>query len=70
MADLTKTEIKNIVKDEIKTYLERQLEKEVKSLLKKKDAKETMTEIVRNALVQLYKYMWIRKDVWSKDIKS
>lgn len=68
--DLTKTDIKRIVKDEIDSFVKSQLDKEVAKILKKdRNAKENINELIRDALKQLYKYMWIRKDVWAKDIR-
>jgi hypothetical protein len=59
MADLTKTEVKNIVRDEIQTAMRGELKKmvedELKSFLKKGDFKNDIADISKEILKKLYK---------------
>lgn len=59
MADLTKTEIKNIVRDEIQTAMRGELKKmvedELKSFLKNRDFKNDIADISKEILKKLYK---------------
>ena len=66
---LTKAEIREIVKDEMTKFLSKELEKEMTTLLKRGRPREEVVDLMKNALTLLYKYMWIRKDVWQNDIK-
>lgn len=67
--ELTKQEIKDIVADEISNFVSKELESEVKSLLQKGKARDEVVDLMKKALSALYKYMWIRKEVWQNDIK-
>ena len=71
MADtnLTKAEIKDIVKDEISGFITNELENEMAKLLKKGKPRDEVVNLMKIALTSLYKYMWVRKDVWQNDIK-
>jgi hypothetical protein len=66
---LTKQEIKDIVSDELSNFVSKELENEVKNLLAKGKARDEVVALMKTALTALYKYMWIRKDVWQNDIK-
>ena len=67
--DLTKTEVKDIVNDEMSKFFSNELEKEVSKLLKRGKPRDEVVSLMKKALTSLYKYMWIRKDVWQNDIK-
>lgn len=67
--NLTKGEIKDIVGDEITKFISNELENEVAKLLKRGKPRTEMVDLVKSALTSLYKYMWIRKDIWTNDIK-
>lgn len=71
MADsnLTKSEIRDIVGDEISRFMTSKLEDEVSKLIKRGKARNEVVDLMKTALTSLYKYMWIRKDVWQNDIK-
>ncbi len=68
---LTKTEVKNIVKDEINKHLNdvfmKSLVKELKS--KSSPINKEIIEIIRNAMVSVHKFMWMRRGTWLNDIK-
>lgn len=74
-----KSDIKSIVKKEIKDFLDisrgSQFETKVKSIVKDsikgdKDLENKMVEISRNVLVQLYKQLWTRRAFWANDLKN
>jgi hypothetical protein len=67
--NLTKTEIKDIVNDEMSKFVTRELENEMTKLLKTGKPRDEMVDLIKVALTALYKYMWIRKDVWQNDIR-
>jgi hypothetical protein len=66
---MTKQDIKDIVSDELSNFVSKELESEVKKLLEKGKARDEIVALMKTALTALYKYMWIRKDVWQNDIK-
>jgi hypothetical protein len=74
-----KSEIKSIVKKEIKDFLDLNrsgdLEKKVEDIIKKrfkndKDIEKHIVEITKNVLVQLYKSLWTKRNFWSGDLKN
>ena len=66
---MTKQDIKDVVTDEITKFVSKDLENEMKLLLQKGKARDEVVALMKKALTALYKYMWIRKDVWQNDIK-
>ena len=68
-SNLTKAEIKDIVTDEMSKFISKELENEVSKLLKRGKPREQVVDLMKDALSSVYKYMWIRKDVWQNDIK-
>ena len=74
-----KSDIKSIVKKEIKDFLDLNrsgdLEKKVEDIIKKKfkndkDIEKYIVEITKNVLVQLYKNLWTKRNFWSNDLKN
>lgn len=61
MEGLTKNEIKQIVKDQIKDSLD----KELKKVLSEKDVKA----IISDVLINFYKSLYQKSAIWSRDIK-
>jgi len=68
--ELKKQDVKNIVRDEIKKFVSSELEKEITKSIKSGQSKKEVGELIRNALIALYRFMWIRKDVWGSDVKA
>ena len=71
MDNLSKSDIKKIIKDELDDFARNQLDKEMAAILKNSNSstrKETI-ELTKMALAAFAKYMWIRKSVWQADIK-
>lgn len=69
--ELTQTDIKRIVKDEIKSYLASQFEQEFKKMMSKSNGsgKKEVTEAIKDALDSLYQFMYHRRNVWKNEIK-
>lgn len=69
--DLTKTDIKEIVKDEIDKYYNKvfisNLVKELKN--QNSPVKKEIISMIRDAMVSVHKFMWFRRDTWQSDIK-
>lgn len=64
--ELTKTEIKDIIKSE----LEKQVEKLVKKELKGKVSERLIIQVVKNAMSSLYKTLWIRRATWLSGVEN
>ena len=71
MAELSKSEVKNMIDDEINKFIKSQLDDEVSKILKKSTGKsrEITKDIVKNGLSKLAEFLWIRKNIWQNDIK-
>jgi len=67
--DLTRKDVEEIVSNEIGKFVTKELEDEVRKMLKRGKPREEIISLMKTALTALYKYMWIRKDVWQNDIK-
>lgn len=74
-----KSDIKAVVKKEIKDYLENarsiELETKVGEIIRKKlkndkENEKYLVELTRNVLIQLYKNLWTRRNFWSSDLKN
>lgn len=67
-----KNQIEKMIKSEIKDLIDKDLEKIVLDLLKKelKDKKmeDRMLEISKEALISLYKTLWLRRNFWVNNI--
>ena len=68
---LTKTEIKEIINDEFEKKFNQMftdaLIKELKESSGK--ARKEITDIIKNAVLSVYKFMWLRRDTWQNEIK-
>lgn len=70
--ELTKTEVKDIVNDKLKSrevenIIKKAVEEEIKG--NKELEKEVMT-MTKNALTQFVKTLWVRRDNWISGIKN
>lgn len=68
---MNKTEIKDLVKSEIKKYIVDSLDGEMKGILKKQNS-QSRSEIIstiKNSLESVYKILWVKRDFWKSDIK-
>ena len=74
-----KSDIKTLVKKEIKDFLENtrsiELENKVGEIIKNKikndkDVEKYLVDVTRNVLIQLYKNLWTRRNFWSNDLKN
>lgn len=69
--NLTKSDVKSIISDELKKYHQNELENDLKKLISKQNSgvRNEVLDIVKKALHSAYKFMYIRKDVWTNEIK-
>lgn len=74
-----KSDIKALVKKEIKEFLansnssdlEKKVEKMVAEAVKNnKEVEKHIVEITRNVMVQVYKNLWTRRSFWASDLKN
>ena len=65
---MSTTEIKEIVRDEVKKVIKDELVKHLKASMKNGDLKKDTNQLIKNALNDLYKFMWNRKSVWQGEI--
>ena len=68
---VTQTEVKEIVKSEIKKFINDILDKEMKKILHTNgsESRDELVVMVKNAFDAVYKTMWQRKDFWQSGIK-
>jgi len=71
MADLTKTDVKKIVKDEIDRFVSNEMDKEVKGFIKKSNSqtRNELTDLIANSLESVFKTIWQKRQFWKTDIK-
>lgn len=76
---LNKGDVEQIAKKTIKTYFDSgrsaELENRIKSVVTQmvksdKNIQDSIVEITRNVLVQLYKALWTKKSFWTSDLKN
>lgn len=67
--ELTKTEIRKIVNDEVDKVIKNKLNTELSSSLKTGKGKEEVQVMIKKALNALYKFMYTKRNVWNGDIK-
>lgn len=74
-----KSDIKVMVKKEIKDFLENnrspEFESKVSDIIRRKlksdkENEKYLVELTRNVLIQLYKNLWTRRNFWSSDLKN
>ena len=68
---MNNSDVKEIVKDEIKKFVSDMLDKEMKKILQTKGSatRNELVDSLRNAFDAVYKVMWQKKDFWKTDIK-
>ena len=69
MAEINKKDVENIVKDELDKFVNRQFKTEMRKYLKDTKGKKEILDIVRKALEDLYKTLWIRRSIWTSEIR-
>lgn len=68
MANLSASEVKDLIRKEIKSALKDELAKHFKESMKNGDLKKETNKLIKDALTDLYKFMWVRKGVWQNEI--
>lgn len=69
MAELKKKDVQDIVGDELEKFINKQFKNEMNKYLKDGKGKNEVLDIVKKALEDLYKALWIRKSVWTSEIR-
>lgn len=65
---MSTTEVKEIVRSEVKKVIKDELAKMLKTSIRNGDLKMDTNKLIKNALTDLYKFMWNRKGVWQNEI--
>ncbi len=68
---MDKTEVKEIVNNEIKKFINDMLDKEMKKILQAKTSasRGELVDMVRSAFDSVYQTLWFKKDFWKTNIK-
>ena len=68
---MNKSEVKEIVKSEVKNVLSSNLDGEMKNILKRSssDSRKELIQIIKDAMEAVYKVLWMKRDFWKSDIK-
>lgn len=68
MSALSTTEVKELVRSEVKKVIKDQLVSHLRASMKNGDLKKDTNKLIKDALTELYKFMWNRKSVWQSEI--
>lgn len=65
------TDIRAIVKDEIKKLVNDSFDKEMAKIMHSSNSKtrDELISTIKNAMESVYKMLWVKKDFWKSDIK-
>jgi len=65
------TDIKAIVKDEIKKLVNDSLDKEIARIMHSSNSKtrDELIKTMKDSLEAVYKMLWVKRDFWKTDIK-
>lgn len=68
---MNKTDIKEIVRDEINKFVNDSLDKEIKKALSSSNSQSRaeMIKTIKDAMEAVYKVLWQKRDFWKTDIK-
>lgn len=68
---MDRSEVKDIVKDEINKFYGDSLDREIKKIMSKSNSQTRgeMVSIIKNAIEAVYKVLWQKRDFWKTDIK-
>lgn len=71
MAELTKTDIQNIVDNTIDEFIKKELDFEIAKLNNKNGSKtrESNNELIKNGIEKLAQFLWMQKATWKNNIK-
>lgn len=65
---MSTTEVKEIVRAEVKKVIKDELVKHLRASMKNGEMKKDTNKLIKDALNDLYKFMWNRKGVWQSEI--
>jgi hypothetical protein len=64
------SEITRIIKSTVKDELEKRVEAAVREALKDKANEKLILQVVRNAMSNMYKTLWMRRSTWLSGIEN
>lgn len=65
---MSTSEVRDIVRSEVKKVLKDELANHLKTSMRNGDLKKDTNKLIKDALTELYKFMWVRKSVWQGEI--
>ncbi len=68
---MDKSEVKEIVRDEIIKFVNDSLDKEIKKILAKSNtmSRNEMISTIKDSMEAVYKVLWTKREFWKSDIK-
>lgn len=68
---MKKSEVKEIVSDEIDKLLEKKIDDIVKKTINNNSSKsrKEILELIKDSLEAAFKVFWVKRDFWKRDIK-
>jgi hypothetical protein len=68
---MDKSEVKEIVRDEIIKFVNDSLDKEIKKILAKSNtmSRNEMISTIKDSMEAVYKVLWQKREFWKSDIK-
>ena len=71
MAELSKSDVNKIVKDELDKFINNEFEKVFKRYMRNNNSsvRNEVIELIKSSITSVYKFMWLRRDVWKGDIR-
>ena len=69
--ELTKIEVRDIIKDELSKFISKELDNEVSTLLTKINSKTRKEDIenIKKGIEKFAEFLYIRRNVWKNDIR-
>lgn len=62
--------LKKLVADEVGKHLKSEVKKQLSQFSNSKEHNDAMIKKIRKSLIDLYKFMWIKKSIWQNEIKG
>jgi hypothetical protein len=65
---MTKQEIRDIVKKELKSVLTTELDKHIKKAISGKENKEEIADMIKKGLTAFARFLYVKRSVWENEI--
>lgn len=68
---MEESKVKEIIRNEVKSYMDSKIDKTVATYIKHNgsETRSELAKVLREAILAVHKFMWLRKDTWQNDIK-